>query len=155
MENPAGVRAEFYNAENTETGESVLLTIVKNPQAIHQSYPNRMHGGVISALLDESIGRAVQIKNPEIWAVTIELSIKFRKPVPLDRPLYIESRITEIGPRAFSGEGKLFTRDGTILATAIGKFFRVSYDAAFGEVELDEKNWYLVPENLPFAVDIG
>jgi len=37
----------------------------------HQGYPNHMHGGMISAVLDETLGRAVQIYDTGIWGVTI------------------------------------------------------------------------------------
>jgi len=150
MMNEAGVKAEFYNCQD-EQGEKVLLTRI-TPQDIHQSYPNRMHGGVISALLDESIGRAVQIDNADIWAVTIDLNVKFRKPVSLDTIIWIESKITNLGARAFEGEGKMFlSRDGEqiTLATATAKFFRVSYDDAFPTDKLNPKNWFVVAEDLP------
>ena len=48
---------------------------------IHQSYPSRTHGGLISAMLDEIAGRAIWIYEP-VWGVTTNLQVKFRKPVP-------------------------------------------------------------------------
>lgn len=152
MLNGAGVKAMFYNCEK-EDGEKVLLTIIQ-PQAIHQSYPNRMHGGVISALLDESIGRAVQIDKPDIWAVTIDLAVKFRKPAPLDQTLYIESKVTNIGGRAFEGEGKMFIKGGLLLATSVAKYFIVPFETAFQDVKLTPENWFLVPEDLPEYIEV-
>ena len=52
----------------------------------HQGYPGRMHGGVITGILDETIGRAINIgegEHPMTWGVTAELTMRFRKPVPL------------------------------------------------------------------------
>lgn len=152
MLNDAGVKAEFYNCTN-DAGEPVLITKIQ-PKDIHMSYPNRMHGGVISALLDESIGRAVQITNPEIWAVTIDLNVKFRKPVPLDQTIYIESRITSVGTRAFDGEATMFVQHGTPLATATARFLRVPFDEAFKGEKLNDQNWFIVPEKLPTHIDI-
>ena len=151
--NRAGVVCEFFNCRR-EDGEMVLVTEVKG-QEKHQSYPGRMHGGVISAILDESIGRSVQTKDPDAWAVTIELSVKFRKPVPLGETLYVESFITEVGPRTFSGEGKMMDRGGAVLATAVAKFFRVDYDKLFEKEKLTPRNWYLVKKNLPKEIVIG
>ena len=149
MDNPAGIKARFYNVEN-ESGEKVLLTIVDpKEQPIHQSYPDRMHGGVISALLDESIGRSVQFLHPDIWAVTIDLAIKFRKPVPINETIYIESHITNLGSRAFEGEGRMFDRHNATLATAVGKFFRVSVDVAFPELQKSGEKLFVVPEPMP------
>jgi len=140
VNNEAGTKAEFFVCENVGAHdcaqhdcaqpEKVLLTVVQ-PREVHQSYPDRMHGGVISALLDESIGRAMQIHNPDLWAVTIDLQVKFRKAVPLDQTIYIESRVTSIGKRAFESEGKMFLGDGTVCATATGKFFIVPVEKTF------------------------
>jgi len=151
MLNDSGTKAEFYNCMR-EDGEQVLITKI-TPNEVHQSYPNRMHGGVISALLDESIGRSIQYAHPDIWAVTMHLNVTFRKPVPLDQILYIESKITNIGSRAFEGEGKIFIGD-TTLANATAKFFRVPFEEAFKSEKLNDKNWFLVKENLPEYFDL-
>ena len=147
-DNPAGTVAEFYVVEKQdERGsheELVLLTCV-TPKDIHQSYPNRMHGGVISALLDESIGRSAQILDPNVWAVTVELNVKFKKPVPLGRPIYIESRVNNVN-RIFEGQARMFMRDASNtlvdLATATGKFFRLPYDTVFAGAPLTDETWF-------------
>lgn len=150
-DNPSGLRAEFLNAER-EDGERVLLTRV-NPKPIHQSYPNRMHGGVISAILDESIGRSVDLIEPDAWAVTAELNVKFRKPVPLDKTLYVESKITNFNRRVFDGEGKMFADYGVILASASGRFFRVPINSLFSE-GLHEGIWIKPTDPLPEIIEI-
>jgi len=152
VNNDAGTKAEFFVCEK-EDGEKVLLTMVQ-PQDFHQSYPDRMHGGVISALLDESIGRTIQIDNPDIWAVTINLQVKFRKPTPLNQKLYIESKVLNISTRTYDGEGKLFLADGTVCATAAGKFFIVPVEKTFTDSVKQED--YLVTSNepLPEYIDI-
>jgi acyl-coenzyme A thioesterase PaaI-like protein len=150
--NQSSLNARFYNVEN-ESGERVVLAIA-HPQEIHQSYPNRMHGGVIAAMLDETIGRAMELIEPDVWAVTIDLAVKYRKPVPLDREIYIEGRITNNGTRAFDGEGKAFVKDGEILATATGRFLRVSLVKAFPNTKLTDENYYLVNEKLPKFINV-
>ena len=152
MQNDAGLKAEFYNCES-EAGEKVLVTIVR-PHEKHQSYPHRMHGGVISALLDESIGRAVQVEHPEIWAVTIDMSIKFRKPVPLDKTIYIESRVTNLTNRAFTGTGRMFTNDGVTLATSEAKYLIMPYQKIFESEHLTDFNWFLSDKKLPKFIKI-
>ena len=44
--------------------------------------------------LDELIGRAVCIQEPLSWGVTVDLSIKYKKPVPLEQQLIAVGRIT-------------------------------------------------------------
>ena len=155
LQNDASLKTRFYECENPD-GEVVLLAIA-TPEQRHQSYPNRMHGGVISALLDETIGRAVQITHPDIWGVTVDLNVKYKKPTPLDQPLYIEAKITEIKTRGafgtFAGEGKLFTADGTICATAEAKYFILPPDK-IAEGGLTPDNWFLANEPLPDTIII-
>jgi len=152
MENSAGTKAMFYDCENPD-GNRVLLTII-NPQNHHQSYPERMHGGIVSALLDESMGRAVQCEKPDIWAVTVDLSVRFRKSTPLSETLYIESHVTSLDTRTYTSEGKLFLADGTICATATSRFFIVPFDKAFAGHQLNDKNWLMVPDNVGEFIEI-
>ena len=42
----------------------------------HQSYPGILHGGIISAILDETIGLAIMITEENVLGVTVELKLK-------------------------------------------------------------------------------
>lgn len=121
-ENPSSLKARFYELENGE------LMGVFRPLEIHQSYPGRLHGGVSSALLDETIGRAVNITNPDDWGVTVELNVKFRKPVPLDDEVRAIARITRDSRRIFEGSGEIVLSDGTIAVEATGKYIKMPID---------------------------
>ena len=87
VKNVAGVHVAFYERTNGDGVPEVLARFTGRDN--HQGYPGRMHGGVITGILDETIGRAVNIdaedpENPPVWGVTVELNIQFHKPVPLD-----------------------------------------------------------------------
>jgi acyl-coenzyme A thioesterase PaaI-like protein len=153
MENKSGLRAQFYECEDP-AGERVLLTVIKNTRDEHQSYPNRMHGGIAAALLDEAIGRTFSLIDPEAWGVTMDLTTRYRKPTPLDKTLYIESKITGETSRGFDGEGRLFTADGTTLVTATGRYFRCPIEQIAG-ASLDHSNWFFVEEDLPEYIEIA
>ena len=56
MDNEYGVRAPFYNMEDG----SVMTLFQYRPQ--HQSYPGRVHGGLVTAMLDEMGLRALWAK---------------------------------------------------------------------------------------------
>lgn len=47
MENPVGLKSQFYNME-----DGGVLTIFKY-LPVHQSFPQRVHGGLIATMLDE------------------------------------------------------------------------------------------------------
>lgn len=104
LKNSAGLKAHFYELEN---GEIVALFTA---QEEHQSYPGRLHGGIATAILDETIGRAILTKYGEmIWGVTIEFSLRFHRPVPLNEELRVVGRITKETERYFEGTGEIYS----------------------------------------------
>lgn len=121
-ENDFGLHSRFYELDNGELlGEF-------DPQEHHQSYPGRLHGGISSALLDETIGRAINITDHDAWGVTVELTMRFRKPVPLDGPVRAIGRITRDSRRLFEGTGEIVLADGTVAVEASGKYMKMPID---------------------------
>ncbi|HOI86100.1 MAG TPA: PaaI family thioesterase [Acholeplasmataceae bacterium] len=118
MDNEASLRTKYYELENKQ-----ILGLFQGGD-VHQSYPKRMHGGIITALLDETIGRAVQIDEPNTFGVTVELTVRYLKPVPLDETLYCVGKITDMRKILFYGEGYLCTTTGDILATCHAKYMK-------------------------------
>ena len=136
MDNPLGLKTRFYELDNGEVAG--IFTILEE----HQSYPGRMHGGVSSAVLDETIGRAIMITEPYVWAVTAELSVKYRQPVPLDTTLTCIGRITRNTRLIFEGEGEILLPDGTVAVTAKGKYRKLDLRKITSEEEAHgQENW--------------
>ena len=72
------------------------------------------------------MGRAIMIRYGEaIWGVTAELTVRFRKPVPLGVELTAIGRITHEGSRLFEGTGELYLPDGTVAVEASGKYVKL------------------------------
>lgn len=122
LENNLGVKASFYEIDN---GELVAICTCEDH---HQSYPGRLHGGISAALLDETIGRAISITNPNLWGVTIELSTKYRKPVPLGEEIKVIGRITKETHRGFEGTGEIILKNGDVAVTAHGRYIKLTID---------------------------
>lgn len=120
--NEGSLNTKFYELENGD------LMSISTPTKIHQSYPDRMHGGVISAILDEIIGRAIMILEPETWGVTVELNIKYKKPVPLDKQVKAVARINRNTRLLFEGTAEIVLEDGSIAATGHAKYVKMTYD---------------------------
>ena len=119
-DNPWSLKARFYELEGGE------LLGVFALQETHQSYPGRVHGGVVTAMLDETIGRAAAAGDPTVFGVTVELNVKFRKPVPIDRELRVLARITtDPTKRLYEGTGEIVLADGTVVAEAWGRYLRM------------------------------
>ncbi len=116
VENDFGLKARFHE---TDSNEVVALF---SPQEFHQSYPDVTHGGITAAILDEVIGRAIMIfYDRNTFGVTLELNVKYKKPVPYGVELKAIGRISKESGRFFEGTGELYLPDGTLAATAEGK----------------------------------
>lgn len=131
VRNGSGVHVEFYERTNEDGLPEVLARFTGRNE--HQGYPGRMHGGVITGILDETIGRAVNIEaedpeNPPVWGVTVELNVQFLKPVPLDVELTALGRVTHERTRFFEGTGELLLPGGEVAASAVGKYVKLALD---------------------------
>jgi len=136
LSNELGLKASFYELENGE-----LVAIFK-PIDEHQSYPGRMHGGISSAILDETIGRAILIKDESMWGVTTELTLKYKKPVPLNEELKVVGRITKDSRRLFEGTGEIILKNGDVAVTAEGKYIKMPIKK-ITDSEFEENDWRL------------
>jgi len=138
LKNPFGLHTSFFELENSE-----LLAIFK-PKEEHQSYPGRLHGGIISTILDETMGRAIMIQSEgDIWGVTVDLQIRFKKPVPLHEELRVLGRITKNSSRFFEGTGELLLQDGTVAAEGHGKYLKIPLEK-IADFDVDHQEWRVV-----------
>ena len=145
VENTAGLHARFYELEDGE------LAGVFTPREEHQGYPGRLHGGLASTILDETIGRAINLTDPEAWGVTIELTIRYRKPVPLDGEIVARGRITKDSGRIFEGSGEIRLADGSVAVEAHGRYLRLPIDR-IAEGDFDAE-WFEDARPLPDTVE--
>ncbi len=121
-QNQLGLQAAFYELEDHQ------LVAVFDPRDEYQSYPERLHGGISAAILDETLGRAIMIDEPETWAVTAELTLRYKKPVPLDQPLRVIGRILKNSPRLFVATGEILLPGGETAVSAEGKYIKLTID---------------------------
>lgn len=148
IENPSGLNARFYQ---TTTDDVIALFQGKE---IHQGFPQRAHGGMIASILDEIIGRVQNIKDPEGWAVTVDLRIKYRKPVPLGVELKVLGRMTRDTKRMFEGTAEIYLPDGTVAAEGWAKYFKGT-PKELESSDLGVEEWIVVPEELiPEEIEI-
>ena len=77
-----------------------------------------IQGGILSAMLDDSMGPAVFVTSDgRFYATTISLTVNFIAPAR-PGPLIVEAQVIQIGKSIAFMEGKLVGNDGTVLATA-------------------------------------
>lgn len=117
-DNEGGLHGKFYNLSDGS------IAAVFQPGDMFQSYPQRLHGGVTASLLDEALGRAILPLEPDTWAVTAELTVRYKKPVPLHAQLIVTAKVTENNRRLFRCSGELILTDGEVAATAAGVYMK-------------------------------
>lgn len=144
LENTAGLHARFFELDSGE------LAGVFTPRQEHQGYPGRLHGGLASTILDETIGRAINITDQDAWGVTVELTVRYRKPVPLDDEIHAIGRITKDSGRLFEGTGEIRLADGTVAVEASGKYLRLPIDK-IAEGDFDSE-WFADARPLPTSI---
>ncbi len=138
LENNFGLHASFYETDSNE------LVAIVTPSEQHQSYPGRMHGGLAATILDETIGRAIANgKEDQVWGVTLELTTKYRKPIPLGVELRIVGRVSRDDHRFFEGTGEILLPDGSVAVSAAGKYMKVPIDK-ITNAAMDDEDWFFI-----------
>ena len=123
LENRFGLKSRFYELEDGQ------LMAIFRPAAEHQGYPGRLHGGIAATILDETIGRAIMVSEQDnIWGVTVDFSMKLRKPVPMDGEIKVVARIVSEKKRYFIGEGEILLPDGNVAIEGTGKYLKMDID---------------------------
>jgi uncharacterized protein (TIGR00369 family) len=87
--------------------------------------PGAAHGGIVAAYLDEVLAAAALRHGGRVY-VTGELSVRYVKPTPVERPLLGRARATRDSGRYIDLEGELEDMETrTVVATATGRFFPI------------------------------
>lgn len=149
LQNTPGLQARFFELE------SKRLVAIFTPREHQQGYPGRLHGGIAASILDETIGRAIRLEHGDaLWGVTIELSTKYRKPIPLDQELRVVAQITKESKRHFEGEGSILLPNGRVAAEARGRYLKMEIDA-IADFDYDEQDWKVTSgEDDPSAIEL-
>ncbi len=111
--NPVGLHLEYDVARDRAETRFV-------PRREHTGYDGLVHGGIVTALLDETMGWA--IFHQGIWGVTARITVTFRQPVPVDGELVVTGTVTKEGHRGVETHGEVRSADGALLAEADAMF---------------------------------
>ncbi len=141
MDNFASVKAQFYNMDDGSVGG--LFTF----RSEHQSYPGRVHGGIISTMIDELAGRVLWTDCPDKIAVTMDISVKFRKPVPYDVPLKGRGVYTQKLSRAYSAKCWVLDMDNNVLAEGEARYL-IMPNEKITDASIDEELDIYIPDDV-------
>lgn len=117
-DNPEGLHLQFdYDAEKY----SVQCRLVIDPK--HQGATGYSHGGILALLLDEAMAK-VNGKGG-IKAVTLRLTVSFRKMAPVSQELLLTGRRIRKKGRKLYLRSQIADRSGNLLAEARGLFLEM------------------------------
>ncbi|HET6595729.1 MAG TPA: PaaI family thioesterase [Anaerolineales bacterium] len=142
MENPVGLHLHIYE---TAPGEIESTYIAPDH---FQGYPGVLHGGIVAALLDEIAGRALMGSDPmdPRFMFTAKLEVKYRKNVPIGKPLKIIGRAGKSKSRyAEAWAGIYDAETEELLAEGNALLMDVPADQ-FDRSRLNELGWKVYPE---------
>ncbi len=137
LENPIGLKMAFYQDEE---GRVVAKFTTRDE---HQGYPGVVHGGIVTALLDEVLGRVAIAA--ERWMVTGRLNIRFRRPVPVGETLTIVGEAVSWKKRTLEARGEIRLADGQVGAEASGTFLEIPPEKVEGMQDA-LAFWQVVPD---------
>lgn len=127
-ENPFGLKMRWVSDRRANE----VLAQVVIPEHFN-GYPGVVHGGIITAILDEAMARSVLIEGGfDDLLVTAKLELVFRRPTPTDTPVTAVARLVKrVGSRAIA-EAELRLADGTVTARAQATMAKPPPDVAAG-----------------------
>ena len=137
IDNPIGLHLSVY----TDDEGRCIARFLPRPE--HQGYPGHLHGGIISTLLDETMGRVLTPRN--VWAMTGRLEVTFRKPVSIGQELTVVGELTRARSRAYEARGEIRLLDGTVLVEGSGVYIRIP-DEAVEKTKSELDFWQVVPD---------
>jgi uncharacterized protein (TIGR00369 family) len=108
-----GLKAKFYY-----DGEKAYTEFVASES--FEGYKGIFHGGIVASLLDEVMIKAILAC--DVFAVTAEMTIRFRQPIRTGESIRFVGRIIGEKGRLYSTEGEAIGADGTVYATATGTY---------------------------------
>lgn len=111
--NPSGMQLKFAIQGDKYVTEFVVADT-------YQGFPGIMHGGIISTVLDEVMGRFLWIRG--YTAYTAEMTIRFRRPITCGSKVRFEGEIQRITGRRMITSARAVAEDGTVLAEATACF---------------------------------
>ncbi len=85
-----------------------------------EGYPGRLHGGVISSILDGAMGNCMFARNKA--TVTVELTIRFKCPIITGHQATVLARVTRDSHPLYLLEAEI-VQNNQIKATAKGKYY--------------------------------
>jgi acyl-coenzyme A thioesterase PaaI-like protein len=140
LENPVGLHLKIYELE-----PGVIETSFTAPEHF-QGYPGVLHGGIVASILDEISGRSLMgDPSQPRFMFTAKLEVKYRKNVPIGKPLRIVGKAGKIKGRMAEGWAGIYDKTGTLLAEGNTLLIDVP-PGNFESIDPDTLGWKVYPD---------
>ncbi len=116
-ENPIGMRLHI---ELSDGSARTTWTVGDD----YVGWSDKAHGGIIATLLDEVMAWAPS--SFDSWAVTAEMTVRFRSPATPGEELRAEGRVVERRRRIYDVRGEVRGPDGRLIAEGRGRYLGAS-----------------------------
>ena len=126
-----------------DNGQNEVCSEYTVPDAF-QGYPGVVHGGIVSAMLDEVVARVSMIEDQHHFMMSVKLEVKFRHPVPTETPLRIVGRIVRLRGRLGKAVGEIYTPDGQLAAESAMTLADIPAEL-LGSANLEALGWRIDP----------
>jgi len=93
--------------------------------------PGHCHGGIIATILDEAMGKVNKLRH--VVALTSTITVDYLKPVPLNKPLRVESREVRVRGRYHTNAAEILSSKGEVLAHSKGLFIAIDPHKMFAK----------------------
>jgi uncharacterized protein (TIGR00369 family) len=93
--------------------------------------PGHAHGGIIATILDEAMGKVNKLR--QVIALTSEMTVNYLRPVPLNKPLRVESRAVSVHRRRHVNMAEILNRKGQVLARGRAVFIAIDPERMFAK----------------------
>jgi uncharacterized protein (TIGR00369 family) len=93
--------------------------------------PGHCHGGIIATILDEAMGKVNKLRH--VIALTSQITVDYLKPVPLKKPLRVESREVRVRGRRHVNQAEILNEKGEVLARSRGIFVAIDPHRVFAK----------------------
>ena len=142
LENEQGLKLTFYS-----DGPDKVVSEYTVPEHF-QGYPGVVHGGIVSTMLDEVLGRVFMNGDHDRFMYTARMTTRYRHPVPVGQPLKMVGRVVKDRKRVAEAKAELFGPDGDLLAEADALLVSLPQEVMDSE-DLDALGWKVYPDEEP------
>ncbi len=138
-DNPAGLNMVFHDNQ-----KDLVVSSVTIPEHC-EGYPEIVHGGVLTAILDEVVGRCIMAGDHHRFMMTVNMQVQFRQPVLVGTQIKAEGKLIRLKSRIAKAEGKIYLPDGQVACQAEMTMADMPAEIAT-QTRLDKLDWRIDPD---------